>query len=94
MSALEDTAAHFEQARLRFEAHKENAGKFYTRPDNSDSWTDVCQRTYMFLGKLFQPNRDGAHVLILSRASEPCGVHERHVRRPDIPHQPFVESTS
>jgi len=41
---------------------------FYTRPDNGDSWADVCERTYMFLGKLFQANRHGAHVLIVSHA--------------------------
>jgi broad specificity phosphatase PhoE len=68
MGALPDTAAHFEEVRQRFEAHKTAAGKFYTRPDNGDSWADVCQRTYMFLGKLFQANRAGAHVLVVSHA--------------------------
>ena len=68
VGALEETAAHFEEVRLRFEAHKANAGKFYTRPDNGDSWADVCQRTYMFLGKLFQSNRRGAHILVVSHA--------------------------
>lgn len=68
VSALEATAEHFEQASRRFEAHKVNAGKFYTRPDNGDSWADVCQRTYIFLGKLFQPNRHGAHILVVSHA--------------------------
>jgi broad specificity phosphatase PhoE len=68
IGALPNTAEHFEQARRRFEAHRESAGKFYTRPDNGESWADVCQRTYMFLGKLFQPNRARAHVLVVSHA--------------------------
>ncbi len=68
VNALDETAPHFEAATARFEAHRKNSGKFYTRPDNGDSWADVCQRTYMFLGKLFQPNRHGAHVLIVSHA--------------------------
>lgn len=68
VSALEDTAGHFEAARRRFAAHRESAGKFYTRPDNGDSWADVCQRTYLFLGKLFQPNRHGLHILVVSHA--------------------------
>ena len=55
-------------ARERFETHRDSAGKFYTRPDNRDSWADVCERTYIFLGKLFQANRHGAHVLIVSHA--------------------------
>ena len=29
---------------------------------------DVRQRTYIFLGKLFQPNRHGAHILVVSHA--------------------------
>lgn len=68
VAAPERTAEHFEQAHRRFEAHKANAGKFYTRPENGESWADVCQRTYMFLGKLFQPNRDRAHILVISHA--------------------------
>jgi broad specificity phosphatase PhoE len=65
VGALPNTAEHFEQARRRFEAHKENAGKYYTRPDNGESWADVCQRTYMFLGKLFQPEPARAHILVV-----------------------------
>jgi broad specificity phosphatase PhoE len=68
MAALGETADHFDAARKRFQAHRESAGKFYTRPDNGDSWADVCERTYMFLGKLFQANRDGADILIVSHA--------------------------
>ena len=68
MAALDETAAHFNKAMRRFAAHRGNAGKFYTMPDNGDSWADVCQRTYMFLGKLFQPNRAGANILIVSHA--------------------------
>jgi broad specificity phosphatase PhoE len=68
VGALAKTAEYFEQARRRFHAHRENAGKFYTRPDNGESWADVCQRTYMFLGKLFQPNRHGEHILVVSHS--------------------------
>ena len=68
VGALQETAAHFEEVRHRFDAHKANAGKFYTRPDNGDSWADVCERTYIFLGKLFEPNRHGAHILVVSHA--------------------------
>jgi broad specificity phosphatase PhoE len=28
----------------------------------------VCERTYVFLGKLFQPNRSGARILVVSHA--------------------------
>jgi broad specificity phosphatase PhoE len=69
VGALEESAEYVEAARARFKAHREHAGKFYTRPDNGESWADVCQRTYMFLGKLFQPNRHGAHILIVSHAT-------------------------
>jgi broad specificity phosphatase PhoE len=69
VGAVEGTAEYVEAARARFKAHTDNAGKFYTRPDNGESWADVCQRTYMFLGKLFQPNRHGAHILIVSHAT-------------------------
>jgi broad specificity phosphatase PhoE len=68
VSAHGPFAREFEKAPQRFEAHKMNAGKFYTRPDNGESWADVCQRTYMFLGKLFQPNRHRPHVLVISHA--------------------------
>jgi broad specificity phosphatase PhoE len=68
MAALDDTAEHFDRARQRFNVHRESAGKFYTRPENGDSWADVCERSYMFLGKLFQANRHAAHVLIVSHA--------------------------
>jgi broad specificity phosphatase PhoE len=68
MAALQDTAEHFDDARRRFLAHRNSAGKFYTRPDNGDSWADVCQRTYLFLGKVFQANRHGANILIVSHA--------------------------
>ena len=68
VSADEASAEFFEQASKRFEAYKLNAGKFYTKPDNGESWADVCQRTYIFLGKLFEPNRQGAHILVVSHA--------------------------
>jgi len=68
MAAHTETAEHFDQAMRIFTAHRESAGKFYTRPANGDSWADVCQRTYIFLGKLFQANRHGAHVLLVSHA--------------------------
>ena len=68
VAAPESTAELFEQAHRRFEAHKASAGKFYTRPENGESWADVCQRTYMFLGKLFQQNRHDAHILVISHA--------------------------
>jgi broad specificity phosphatase PhoE len=56
----------FEDAYRRFEHHRSLGGKFFTRPDNGESWCDVCERTHTFMGKLFQEPRRGAHVLVVS----------------------------
>jgi broad specificity phosphatase PhoE len=66
IAATDDLGARFQDAWQRFEHHRSIAGKFYTRPENGDSWADVCERTRTFLGKLFHEGRHGTHVLAIA----------------------------
>jgi broad specificity phosphatase PhoE len=56
----------YEEAYRVFEERRAIAGRFYTRPPDGESWSDVCIRTHQFLSIIFRPDHHGARVLVVT----------------------------